>query len=82
MLRLIAISHSGCVIDRFGDANGFKFMVRNGEQNFAEIIIPIKKSFLQIFGAMKELVVSAFCCANIACGSPTSSSCPTLVPVM
>src|SRR5262249_59672687 len=34
---------------------------RNGEQNFAEIIIPIKKSFLQIFGAMKELVVSAFC---------------------
>jgi len=49
MLRLIAISHPGCVIDRFGDANGFKFMVRNGEQNFAEIIIPIRKSFLQIF---------------------------------
>jgi hypothetical protein len=45
-------------------------MVRNGEQNFAEIIIPIKKSFLQIFGAMEELVVSAFCCANIACPSP------------
>jgi hypothetical protein len=52
--------------DRFGDANRLEFMVRNGEQNFAEIIIPIKKSFLQSFGAMKEFVVSAFCCANIA----------------
>jgi hypothetical protein len=55
MLRLILISHSGRVIERFGDANRFEFMVRNGEQNFAEIIIPIKKSFLQIFGSYERI---------------------------
>ena len=55
-LKLIAISHLACAIEHFGDANMFEFMVRNREQNFAEIIIPIKKSLLQIFGAMKELL--------------------------
>jgi hypothetical protein len=34
LLKLIAISHLGCVIERFGDANGFQHMVRKGGTKF------------------------------------------------
>jgi len=71
MFRLIAISHSGCVIDRFGDANGFKFMVRNGEKNFAEIIIPIKKSILPIFGCASPKLDSPVFSTNSLVFLPT-----------
>jgi hypothetical protein len=34
LLKLMATSHSGCVIERFGDANRFQRMVRKGGKKF------------------------------------------------
>src|SRR5262245_29218888 len=55
-LKLIAISLSGCVIMHFGDTNKSQYMWGMGEQNFAEIYVPIEKFLPKIFRAMKELV--------------------------